>query len=79
LANLSTGAASNSSKLPIVEGKTTNLTQGVAGIASGFKQAPSTTINNIKTTPTNPFNINTGINSFNSNLNGNSNTYSNAG
>jgi hypothetical protein len=51
LANLSTGAASNSSKLPIVEGKTTNLAQGVAGIASGFKTTGNTYNYNTPATP----------------------------
>ena len=82
LANLSTGAGSSYSNVPIVPGATTNLAQGVAGIGAGFKQTPATTINNIipaTNTLKNPFNINTGINSFNSNLNANPNTFSNVG
>jgi len=42
LANLSTGAGSSYSNVPIVPGAVTNLTGGVAGIASGFKQVEPT-------------------------------------
>ena len=42
LANLSTGAGSSYSNIPIVPGAVTNLTGGVAGIASGFKQVEPT-------------------------------------
>ena len=42
LANLSTGAGSSYSNVPIVPGATTNLTGAVAGIASGFKQVEPT-------------------------------------
>ena len=84
LANLSTGAGSSYSNVPIVPGATTNLTGAVAGIGAGFTQASKgydygvkgvTQTQNVK----NPFNINTGINSSNYNMNANPNTFSNYG
>lgn len=50
LANLSTGAGSSYSNVPIVPGAVTNLAQGVAGIGAGFKPAATNTYN--YTTPT---------------------------
>ena len=49
LANLSTGAGSSYSNVPIVPGAVTNLAQGVAGIGAGFK--PATTNNYNYTVP----------------------------
>lgn len=42
LANLSTGAGSSYSNVPLVPGAVTNLAQGVAGIGAGFKQVEPT-------------------------------------
>jgi hypothetical protein len=41
LANLSSGASSSYSSVPIVPGVSTNLAQGVAGIGAGFTQKPA--------------------------------------